>query len=104
MSYREFVIQGVSGGFLIHDSFPQLFFAEEESLDQNDNTNPDQDESANHHPVDIRRPDELYSDCDPAEKDQAANALPYLTAEDQRRAAGETQGDHDSGPPPASDD
>ena len=36
MSYPESVIQGVSGGFLIHGSFPQLFFEQDKSLDEHD--------------------------------------------------------------------
>ncbi len=60
--------------------FSQLIFPEEKSLGQDNDTNPNQDECANHHARDFGRPDELDSDCDNTEKDQADDtAQDYFT-------------------------
>ena len=91
-------------GVPILEDTPQLFFAEEKSLDQDNDPNPNQDERANRHTRDIGRPDELNRDCDPAEKDQADDTAQNFTAKDQCRTTRETQGDHDSGPPSACDE
>jgi hypothetical protein len=82
----------------------QLFLAEEESLDQDYDPNPDQDECANGHARDIGRADELNGDCDNAEKDQADDTAQKFSAQYQFRTTRETQGDHDSGLPPGRDE
>ena len=79
---------------LILESLPHLFIAQDKSLDQTNHTNPDQDEGANYHPRDVGRPDDLYEDSDAAEESQTEASLPGFAAEDQRRTAGETDGDH----------
>ena len=67
-----------------------LLFAQDKSLDQHNDPNPDQYEGANDHSRYAGRPHDLYDDSDTAEESQAEDSLPGFTAEDQRCTAGYT--------------
>ena len=81
-----------------------LFVAQEKSLDQGNDANPDQDHWANDHPRNVGRLDDPDDDWDGTEKGQGTNASHNFATKCQFCAAGEADGEHDARPPSSCED